>query len=58
MCAVTMGGTAVRRSGGRMRWREVEVEDIVKWGVGAPGIHQFRADLDVESCWLGRGPLH
>lgn len=27
-------------------------------GVGAPGVHQFRADLDVESCWLGRGPLH
>lgn len=27
-------------------------------GAGAAGIHRFRADLDVESCWLGRGPLH
>lgn len=27
-------------------------------GVGAPDIYQFRADLDVDSCWLGRGPLH
>lgn len=42
-----MGGTAVRGGGGH---REV--------GVGAPGIHQFGADLDMESCWLGRGPLH
>lgn len=27
-------------------------------GVGAPGIHPIGADLDVELCWLGRGPLH
>lgn len=36
--------------GGRGGRREV--------GAGTPGIRQFRVDLDVESCWLGRGPLH
>lgn len=37
---------------------EGEGHEEVGVGVGVPGIHQSKADLDVESCWLGRGPLH
>lgn len=43
---------------GSEEWRGGRGGGHAEVGVGAPGIHQFRADLDVESCWLGRGPLH
>lgn len=40
-------------------WKENGMEGGEGHGeVGAPGIHQCKADLDVESWWLGRGPLH
>lgn len=40
-----------------MRWKELDVENR-EVGEKAPGNHKFRADLDMESCWLGVGPLH